>query len=84
MDTKKSPLSDVYAPENRIYVATDCIIFGFDKGILKLLVFNRRLEPFRGELSLIGSFVKPNEDTYNAASRVLKEITGLDNIFWKN
>ncbi|MFV0565299.1 MAG: NUDIX hydrolase [Flavobacteriaceae bacterium] len=65
----------------KIYVATDCIIFGFDNGILKLLLFKRRVEPLKGKLSLIGSFVKPNENATEAAKRVLKEITGLDNIF---
>lgn len=72
---------DWYAPEKKLYVATDCIIFGFDEGILKLLVFERRVEPFKQVLSLIGSFVKPDESAINAARRVLKEITGLDNIF---
>jgi ADP-ribose pyrophosphatase YjhB (NUDIX family) len=81
MDQTELPLNDIYAPEKRIYVATDCIIFGFDSGILKLLLFKRRVEPFKGTLSLIGSFVKPNEDAYNASRRVLKEIAGLDNVF---
>lgn len=72
---------DWYAPKKKLYVATDCIIFGFDEGILKLLVFERRVEPFKQVLSLIGSFVKPDESANNAARRVLKEITGLDNIF---
>ena len=45
------------------------------------MVFERRVEPFKGTLSLIGSFVKPDESAGNAARRVLKEITGLDNIF---
>ncbi len=70
-----------YDNEAKIYVATDCIIFGFDNGVLKLLVFKRHLNPLKGELSLIGSFVKPTENVTQAARRVLKEITGLDNIF---
>lgn len=81
MNKNTSPIKDWYAPEKKLYVATDCIIFGFDEGILKLLVFERQVEPFKGVLSLIGSFVKPNESANNAARRVLKEITGLDNIF---
>lgn len=81
MDNSNLPLNDIYAPEKRIYVATDCIIFGFDNDILKLLVFERRVEPFKGTLSLIGSFVKPNEAANEAARRVLNEITGLENIF---
>ena len=81
MNKKKLAEKDWYASEKKLYVATDCIIFGFDDGILKLLVFERRVEPFKGTLSLIGSFVKPDESAGNAARRVLKEITGLDNIF---
>ena len=58
---------DFYAPQDKMYVATDCIIFGFEDGRLKLLVFKRRVEPLMGEWSLIGSFVKlgesnPDED----------------------
>ncbi|HSP40442.1 MAG TPA: NUDIX domain-containing protein [Gillisia sp.] len=72
---------DYYSREDKIYVATDCIIFGFDEGKLKLLIFRRRVEPLKGEWSLIGSFVKLNEDVDKAAQRVLKEITGLKDVF---
>lgn len=72
---------EYYAPEEKIFVATDCIIFGFDEGVLKLLVFKRRVEPLKGTMSLIGSFVKPNESASEAAKRVLNEITGLEDIF---
>jgi len=81
MDKNTLTIKDWYTPEKKLYVATDCIIFGFDDGILKLLVFNRLIEPFKGAISLIGSFVKPNETANDAARRVLKEITGLDKIF---
>ncbi len=81
MNKKRLITADYYFPEKKLYVATDCIIFGFDKGILKLLLFERRVEPFKGALSLIGSFVKPNENTNDAARRVLREFTGLDDIF---
>lgn len=64
-----------------MYVATDCVIFGFDEGNLKLLIFKRRVEPLRGEWSLIGSVVRLEEDVQDAAKRVLKEITGLDGVF---
>lgn len=72
---------DFYIQKDRMYVATDCIIFGFDSGKLKLLIFKRRIKPYLGEWSLIGSFVKLNEDVSHAAKRVLHEITGLDNVF---
>lgn len=62
-------------------VAVDCIIFGFDDQKLKLLLFKRKVQPFQGQWSLIGSFVKDQEDVKNAAKRVLEESTGLINIF---
>ncbi len=74
-------LQDFYQEKDKMYVATDCIIFGFDSGNLKLLIFKRRVEPFKGEWSLIGSFVKLQEDVSGAAKRVLEEITGLKNVF---
>ncbi|WP_037320795.1 NUDIX domain-containing protein [Salegentibacter sp. Hel_I_6] len=75
------PINDYYADNDKMYVATDCIIFGFDEGKLKLLIFKRRVEPLKGTWSLIGSFVKLDEDVDHAAKRVLKEITGLENVF---
>lgn len=74
-------LIDFYQRSEKMYVATDCLIFGFDEGQLKLLVFRRRVEPRKGEWSLIGSFVNLDEDIEEAAKRVLAEITGLQNVF---
>ena len=73
--------SEFYKEATKLYVATDCIVFGFDEGKLKLLVFKRRVAPLEGVWSLIGSFVGINEDIDNAARRVLAEITGLENIY---
>lgn len=72
---------DFYIQEDKMYVATDCVIFGFDDGNLKLLIFKRRVKPLMGEWSLIGSFVRIDENVQDAAKRVLKEITGLDGVF---
>jgi ADP-ribose pyrophosphatase YjhB (NUDIX family) len=74
-------IKDYYVQEDKMYVAIDCIIFGFDSGKLKLLIFKRRVKPFIGTWSLIGSFVKLDEDVAEAAKRVLAEITGLKNVF---
>lgn len=72
---------DYYSSEKKIYIATDCIIFGFDNESIKLLIFKRRVEPFKGKWSLIGSFVQEDEGVDEAAKRVLTEITGLENVF---
>ncbi|MDX1943366.1 MAG: NUDIX domain-containing protein [Saprospiraceae bacterium] len=76
-------MKDAYSHKEKMYVATDCIVFGFDNGELKLLIFRRRVEPDKGAWSLIGSFVELDEDVDEAARRILKEITGLDNVFFE-
>lgn len=70
-----------YSDVEKLLVAVDCIIFGFDEGKLKLLLFKRKVEPFPGEWSLIGSFVRPMESVRAAAGRVLEESTGLSNVY---
>lgn len=79
----RSQRIDYYARHSKMYVATDCIVFGFDEGELKLLIFKRRVEPFKDQWSLIGSFVELDEDVDAAAKRVLKEITGLEKVFFE-
>ncbi|GAA4320335.1 NUDIX domain-containing protein [Pontixanthobacter gangjinensis] len=74
-------LGDLYQVKEKMYVATDCIIFGFQNGKLKLLVFKRKVSPLEGEWSLIGSFVRLDEDLEVAGKRVLKESTGLENVY---
>lgn len=70
-----------YANADKHLVAVDCIIFGFDKERLRLLLFKRKIAPFQHKWSLIGSFIHANENVSNAAQRVLKECTGLQDVF---
>lgn len=72
-----------YYGSEKILVAVDCIIFGFDinEEKLKILLFKRLVEPFAGQWSLVGSFVRKDEDISVAASRILYELTGLDQVF---
>jgi ADP-ribose pyrophosphatase YjhB (NUDIX family) len=62
-------------------VAVDCVIWGFDRQVLKLLLFKRKVAPFKNAWSVIGSFVQAGEGVNEAAGRVLKETAGLQNIF---
>lgn len=75
--------NDYYAENEKMYVATDAVVFGFDNGKLKLLIFKRRVNPNQGQWSLIGSFVKLEEDVDEAAQRILTEITGLKDVFFE-
>ena len=72
---------EYYSENPKFHVAVDCIIFGFDKGELKLLIHKRRFEPAKGQWSLFGGFVKEDESLEDAANRVLKELTGLEKIY---
>ncbi len=66
----------------RFYVSVDCIIFGFSKKKgLSLLLLKRNMDPGRGEWSLMGGFVQRDESVDEAAKRVLKELTGLTDVY---
>ena len=72
-----------YKYQEKHLVAVDCVVFGYEEGELKLLLFQRQLEPEIGKWSLVGGWLNANESAEDAASRVLKKITGLDNVFLK-
>lgn len=59
----------------------DNVIFGFDEGDLKVLLIKRGEEPFKDTWALPGYFVNPGEDLEMAAKRILKELTGLENVY---
>jgi 8-oxo-dGTP diphosphatase len=75
MDIKK------YNSHDRILLAVDCIIFGFDGKEMKALLIKRGFEPEKGKWSLMGGFVNQDENVNDAAARILKELTGLTNIY---
>ena len=70
-----------YSSQTRVLVAVDCIIFGFDGVDYKLLMVNRGFSPEKEKWSLMGGFLKPNESLDESANRILKELTGLENVF---
>ena len=72
-----------YKSNPKFYVSVDCIIFGFEDGHLKVLIHQRPYEPGKGELSLIGGFVQTDESVDSSAQRILKEFTGLDNVYMR-
>ncbi|MGC4234091.1 MAG: NUDIX domain-containing protein [Niabella sp.] len=64
-----------------IAVSVDCVIFGYEDKELKVLLIKSDLEEFSGLFSLLGDLVRPDEDLDAASYRVLKERTGLDDVF---
>ena len=73
-----------YSTNPRFYVGIDCIIFGFEKGQLNLLLLKRNFEPAKGRWSLMGGFVQADESTDDAAKRVLYELTGLKDVYMEH
>jgi ADP-ribose pyrophosphatase YjhB (NUDIX family) len=70
-----------YQREDHVLLAVDCIIFGFDKKNLKVLLVKRDFEPEKDKWSLIGGFLKKNENLDQAAIRVLNTLTGFNRIY---
>ncbi|MCU0407947.1 MAG: NUDIX hydrolase [Bacteroidales bacterium] len=70
----------LYSGSHKHLVAVDCIIFAYDiaEKEIKLLLIKRSIEPAKGKWSLAGGFVQNDESLDAAASRVLKRLTGLD------
>lgn len=70
-----------YNSSQRILVAVDCTIFGFDSKNLKLLLFRRKVEPLKGRWSLIGAFLQNDLSIIDGAKSILFESTGLKDIY---
>ncbi len=70
-----------YHNQTRLLLAVDCIIFGFDGEALKILLIQRGFEPEKGNWSLMGGFVQPDESLDQSANRILKQLTGLDGVY---
>jgi 8-oxo-dGTP diphosphatase len=66
---------------NRIALSVDCVIFGFDENKLKVLLIRSDLKKFQGQWSLLGDLVQPDEDLDAAAYRILKQRTGLNDVY---
>ncbi|HWR32047.1 MAG TPA: NUDIX domain-containing protein, partial [Chitinophagaceae bacterium] len=64
-----------------IAISVDCVIFCYDQKQLKVLLIKSDLEEFEGLYSLLGDLIKPDEDLETASYRILKERTGMDDVF---
>ena len=58
----------------------DCVIFGYIDGKINVMLVKRAMEPYMGEWAIPGDLLYPDEDLPDAASRILSELTKLDNV----
>src|ERR1700712_3768968 len=66
---------------NKVALSVDCVIFGFDENKLKVLLIRSDLKKYQCKWSLLGDLVKPEEDLDAAAYRILKQRTGLNDLY---
>jgi 8-oxo-dGTP diphosphatase len=71
------------APQLNPHVSTDCVIFSFDFEKLNVLIIRRGVNSSSKttRMALPGDLIYDNENLDMAASRILKELTGLEGIF---
>ena len=62
-------------------VTVDVVILTIVKNTLKVLLLKRVNEPFRGRWAIPGGFIRLSENLDDAALRVLKEKTNVQNIY---
>jgi len=67
-------------------VSVDCVIFGFDNDQLKVLMVERTLREkdsdrvVFSDLTLTGYHIYEDEDLDSAAARIIRDLTGLENL----
>jgi 8-oxo-dGTP diphosphatase len=62
-------------------LSVDCVIFGFDENELKVLLIKSDLKNFEGKWSLLGDLIGSKETLDEAAYRILRERTGMDDVY---
>ena len=65
----------------KIAISVDCVIFGYDNKKLKVLLIKSDLEEYAGLYSLLGDFIRPDEDLDTASYRILHERTSMDDVY---
>ncbi len=61
--------------------SVDCVVFGFRKNVLHVLLVKFPYEPYQGHWSLIGGFVLPHVDLDISARITVEKMTGIENVY---
>jgi 8-oxo-dGTP diphosphatase len=75
------PLPPRYLHGERLLVAIDCIVFGYDENSLQILLVKRHIDPGKGQWALMGGLLKASEDLNQAAKRILLKLTGMKDVY---
>ena len=76
------PMTKTLFPKDTIdALSIDCVIFGFRHSELDVLLIKHAEGISKGMWALPGGWIRYNESTDAAASRLLTSLTGVSNIF---
>lgn len=64
----------------RPMVTVDAVVFSFSRGRARVLLINRKYEPFKDKWVFPGGFIELDEELEDAVARELKEEAGLVNV----
>ena len=66
-----------------VALSVDCVVFGYDNADknLKVLLIKSETKEFQGSWSLLGDLVSPKEELNDAAIRILKKRTGMQDVY---
>lgn len=71
-----------YPPDGTIdALSIDCLVFGFKNGSLEILLVQHGEGISKGRWALPGGWIKYSESIDDSAGRILRDLTGVTNIF---
>jgi 8-oxo-dGTP diphosphatase len=76
-----SPFSNGSPQDTLDGITIDCVIFGFSKRSLEVLLVQHAGGESAGKWGLLGGWLQRDESADEAAHRILYELTSLDNIY---
>ena len=62
-------------------LSIDCVMFGFEKSRLEVLLVQRAIDPCQGLWALPGGFMRLQEQVIPAADRILQATTGMEGVY---
>ena len=61
----------------KIELSVDAVVFGYEEGVISVLLIKRKYDPFKGMWAIPGGFVLNDESLETAVERELQEETGV-------
>ncbi len=63
------------------HISVDCVIFGYQDNVLKVLLMESDIPQYKGKLSLLGTLLQSDQTLRQAAQKVLLDSTSLSEVY---